>query len=368
MATILIPNTTTASLTGVTTLNQGFINHEIEDTYTTHLDLNGFCTVDNNLQGVVGDIRRIDTYTPSGVAEDVAEGQGNLASISVGLDSTEYRVKCAQAWFQYSDEAYMRDPVSVQAGLSHLGIAMFNKVNADIQGELAKSYMSMSTGDSSIDFDNFVDAVSLMTIKDQANENALQAQQRFVPSVWAMASKADIAKIRKACGATLQYVPEHAWNPGYIGDVAGVTVYYRQDLTAGVMYVGTNQAITVFNKTGIISEQAARAGGSTGSANTRMNDFFARKYYIAALTDATQLVQVGVAGASLHYRESFKGDGATVAFVATNTPAAASLRVYVNGELKTASTDYTLSTKTITFTTAPANNAVIVIDYSYTAA
>lgn len=365
MATILIPNASTASLTGVTTLNQGFINHEIEDTYNTHLDLNGFCTVDNNLEGVVGDIRRIDTYTPSGVAEDVAEGQGNQASISVGLDSKEYRVKCAQAWFQYSDEAYMRDPVAVQAGLSHLGIAMFNKVNADIQAELAKSYLSLSTGDSTFDFDNLVDAVSLMTIKDQANENALQAQQRFVPSVWAMASKTDIAKIRKSCAATLQYVPEHAWTPGYIGDVAGVTVYYRQDLAAGIMYVGTNKAITVFNKTGVQTEQAARAGGSTGAANTRMNDFFARKYYIAALTDATQLVQLGVTGSSLHYRESAAGDGTKTAFTLANTPT--SLEVYVNGEKKTVTTDYTLSTKTVTFTTAPANNAVIVFDYKYTA-
>ena len=367
MATILIPNTTTASLTGVTTLNQGFINHEIEDTYNTHLDLNGFCTVDNNLEGVVGDIRRIDTYTPSGVAEDVAEGYGNTASISVGLDSKEYRVKCAQAWFQYSDEAYMRDPVAVQAGLSHLGIAMFNKVNADIQGELAKSYLSLSTGDSTFDFDNLVDAVALMTIKDQANENALQAQQRFVPSVWAMASKGDIAKIRKSCASTLQYVPEHAWTPGYIGDVAGVTVYYRQDLTAGIMYVGTNKAITVFNKTGVQTEQAARAGGSAGAANTRMNDFFARKYYIAALTDATQLVQLGVAGATLHYRENAAGDGTTTVFTLSNTPSA-NLAVYVNGELKTVSTDYSVSTNKVTFTSAPANNAVIVFDYNYTAA
>lgn len=367
MATVLLPNTTTSSLTGVTTLNQGFISHEIEDTYNTHLDLNGFCTIDNELQGVVGDIRRIDTYTPSGSAEDVAEGQGNQHSISVGLDSQEYRIKCAQAWFQYSDEAYMRDPIAVQAGLTHLGVSMFNKVNADVQAEWAKSHMSMSTGDSTFDFDNFVDAVSMMSINDAAGENALQAQQRFVPTVWAMAAKNDIAKIRKSCASTLLYIPEHAWSPGYVGDVAGVTLYYRQDLTAGVMYVGTNKAVTVFNKTGIQSEQAARAGGSTGAANTRMNDFFARKYYIAALTDATQLVQIGVAGSSLHYREGFAGDGATTAFTATFTPASASLKVYVDGELKTATTDYTLSTKTITFTSAPANNATIIIDYSYTA-
>ena len=366
MPTVLLPNTSTNSLTGVTTLNQGFISHEIEDTYVTHLDLNGFCTIDNNLQGVVGDIRRIDTYTPAGVAEDVAEGQGNASSISVGLDSKEYRVKCAQAWFQYPDEAYMRDPISVQTGLTHLGVAMFNKVNADIQAEWAKAYMSMSTGDSTFDFDNFVDAVSMLDVKDAAGEDALDAQKRFIPTIWAHAAKGDIAKVRKACKDQLVYVPEHAWTPGYVGDIAGVTLYYRQDLTAGVMYIGTNKAVTVFNKTGISTEQAARAGGSTGAANTRMNDFFARKYYIAALTDATQLVQLGTAGATLHYRQSFTGDGTEDDFTATYTPGS-DLAVYVNGELKTVTTDYTVSTKTVTFTTAPAAGANIVFDYSYTA-
>ena len=118
----------TASLTGVATLNQGFISNEIEDTYLSHLDLNGFCTIDNSLQGVAGDRRTIYKYTPSGTAVDVAEGAGNSASISVALTGNEYVVKCIQDWFQYSDEAMMRDPFAVQAGINHMGIALFNKV------------------------------------------------------------------------------------------------------------------------------------------------------------------------------------------------------------------------------------------------
>lgn len=282
----------TNSLTGVQTLNQGFISNEIEDTYLSHLDLNGFCTIDNNLQGVAGDTRRINRYTASGTAVDVAEGVGNTSSISVNLAPEEYVIKCAQAWFQYSDEAYMRDPVAVQTGLTHLGVAMFNKVNADIYGEMANATLSAGTAGSGVSFDLLVDAVSLMTIPDAAGENAMDAQKRFIPSVWAIGSKADIAKARKACKDQLVYVPEHAWTPGYVGEVAGVTLYYKQDATVGTMYVGTNKAITVFNKSGVETEKAARSGGQTGTANTRMNDFFARKYYIAALTDATQIVKV----------------------------------------------------------------------------
>jgi hypothetical protein len=283
----------TASLTGVAPLNQGFISNEIEDTYLSHLDLNGFCTIDNSLQGVAGDRRTIYKYTPSGTAVDVAEGAGNSASISVALTGNEYVVKCIQDWFQYSDEAMMRDPFAVQAGINHMGIALFNKVNADVYAEMANATLGNSTA-VPFTFDAMVDAVSALTIKDAAGENALDAQKRFVPTVWAIAGKAEVGKIRKACKDQLEYVPEHAWNPGYIGEVAGVTVFYKQDATADTIYVGTNQAVTVFNKTGVQTEIAARAGGATGSANTRMNDIFARKYYIAALTDATQIYKLTI--------------------------------------------------------------------------
>ena len=214
----------TASLTGVATLNQGFISNEIEDTYLSHLDLNGFCTIDNSLQGVAGDRRTIYKYTPSGTAVDVAEGAGNSASISVALTGNEYVVKCIQDWFQYSDEAMMRDPLAVQAGINHMGIALFNKVNADVYAEMANATLGNSTA-VPFTFDAMVDAVSALTIKDAAGENALDAQKRFVPTVWAIAGKAEVGKIRKACKDQLEYVPEHAWNPGYIGEVAGVTVF-----------------------------------------------------------------------------------------------------------------------------------------------
>ena len=281
---------TTNSLTGVVTLNQGFVSNEIEDTYLSHLDLNGFCTIDNELTGVPGDRRRIIKYTASGTAVDVAEGAGNAASIAVGITGEEYVIKCAQAWFQYSDEAYMRDPVAIQTGMTHLGVALFNKVNADIFAEMANATRADASA-SVFSFDHLVDAVAALDIKD-ANETAEQMQERVLPTVWAILAKDDVAKARKAMKDQLVYDPDKAWQRGYVGEVAGVTLFYKQDATAGTAYVGTNKAITVFNKTGVITEQAARAGGTTGAANTRMNDFFARKFYIAALTDDTQIYKM----------------------------------------------------------------------------
>lgn len=280
------------SLASVVTKQQGFVSNEIEDTYLSHLDLNGFCTVDNSLQGVPGDIRTIDVYGASGTAVDVAEGYGNSTSISTTLTPKRYQIKCAQDWFRYSDEALMRDPIAVQTGLNHMGIALFNKVNSDIYTQMK----SVSGDDHTVsvlkpDFSAFVDAVSKLAIKDQAGEDAMDAQQRFLPTVFALLGKAEIAAARKELKDELKYVEAYA-RTGYVGSVAGINLYYKQDATTGVIMVGTRQAVTVFNKTGVNVEYAARNGGTSGTANIRMNDVYARKYYIAALTDEDQMVKM----------------------------------------------------------------------------
>ena len=285
------------SLANVITKNQGYVSNLVEDKYLTHLDLNGFCTVDNGLQGVAGDIRTIDVYGAVGEAADVAEGEGNTTSISTTLTPQRYQIKCAQAWFQYSDEALMRDPFAVNTGLGHLGVAMFNKVNADIMAQMATVTGADHTLSAATpNFDAFVDAVAKLHIDDAAGEDAMAAQGRVLPAVWALLSKADIANARKALKDSLQYVEAYA-RTGYVGTVAGVNLFYQQAMTAGTIYVGTNKAVTVFNKTGVDVERAARSGGADGTANKRLNDVFARKYYIAALTDINQIVKVTITGA-----------------------------------------------------------------------
>lgn len=66
----------------------------------------------------------------------------------------------------------------------------------------------------------------------------------------------------------------------------------------------------------------------------------------------------------------FTGNNTQTAFVLQHTPVAASsakVRVYVNGVKKTYTTDYTVNTgtKTVTFGSAPANNAIIVVHYEF---
>lgn len=349
----------TASIQGVATLNQGFVSNEIEDLYASHLNLNGFCTVDNGLQGVAGDIRKINVYNAAGSAEVVTEGNGNSEYISTTLVEKEYRVKCAQAWFRYSDEALMRDPVAVQTGISRLGVSLFDKVNADLYGEMAKASRVVEA--SAPDFDAFVDAAAKIDFID-GNETAREYQGRTIPTLWAILDPQTLAATRKAMKTQLVYDPNLAWSQGYVGTVAGIALYVKKNATQKLVYVGTDKAVTIFNKTGVNTEIAARA---KDEANKRLNDIFARKYYIAALTRDNQIVQIALPGASAHTVQVEAGDGATVAFVldktANDTPV-----VSVNGVVLTSG--YSFSANTVTFSAAPANNAVIAIDYHYTVA
>jgi hypothetical protein len=58
-------------------------------------------------------------------------------------------------------------------------------------------------------------------------------------------------------------------------------------------------------------------------------------------------------------------NGSNVSFTLSNTPAiAATVVVYVDGAIQIQSTDYTLTTNTITFTVAPATGQSIIVQYS----
>ena len=54
---------------------------------------------------------------------------------------------------------------------------------------------------------------------------------------------------------------------------------------AGTICGGTKKAVTFFNKKGAEVEQER-------DANIRLNEIYARKYYLAALTDDTQAFKI----------------------------------------------------------------------------
>lgn len=261
-----------------------FLANEVEDQYNSHLDLQQFCVIDNDLVGEAGMLKKINRYRATSATQKLTMGNGNTQSIEVSYGQKEYRIAMAQNRFQYYDEQAMTDPMLVPVGVRHMGTDMFNTVNADIFGEFNNATMVVPV--SAFGFDAFADAVSMMNIEGTDND----PESIFA---FAFVCPADVAALRKALKDELKYVESFA-RTGYVGTVAGVNIYTKKDAVKGTIIVGVKSAVTLFNKKGVEIEQAQR---NSDDANVRLNTIFSRKYYVAALTDERKAVKV-LAGAT----------------------------------------------------------------------
>jgi len=257
-----------------------YLSNEIEDQFNSRLDLMGFVTIDRNLEGVAGMTRKINVYSATGGAEKLEMGEGNTQSIEVTYSPKNYEIALAQSRFVYYDEQEMTDPTAIQTGINYMAVDMFNTVNADIYAEFKKTTNAIDSAKP--DFDAFADAQAVL------NEESVETLNTF-----AFAHPYDIANIRKALNEDLRYVEAYARN-GYIGTVAGTNVYQKKDATPGEIILATSEAVTVFLKRGTEIEASGFRTRSAEDANIRQNTIFARKYYLAALTNATKAVKINV--------------------------------------------------------------------------
>ena len=248
--------------------------NQIEDTYNSHLDLARFCTVDNSLVGTPGMVKKINVYTATNGTEKLAMGVGNSKDIEVSYTQEDYTILLAQNRFKYFDEQEMTDPMVVETGLRHAAADMFNTVNADIFAEFNKATLEHSAA--TPDFACFADAAALLNVE------RLEGVELF-----AFVNPADMAKVRKALKDDLKYVEAFA-KQGYVGTVAGWNLYTKKDAVANTIVGGTREAVTLFNKLGVEVEQER-------DGDIRQNTIFSRKYYLAALTDATKAVKITLA-------------------------------------------------------------------------
>lgn len=251
-----------------------YLSNEVEDQFNSHLNLQTFCTIDNSLVGTAGMKRKINVYQATDGTEKLAMGAGNTKSIEVSYAEKEYEILMAQNRFDYFDEQAMIDPMLVPVGTRHMGTDMFNTVNADIFSEFKKATLAVSA--SAFNFDAFVDAMAKLNAENE-------------PSTFAFVCPEDMAKIRKALKDDLKYVTEFSKN-GYVGTIGcGTNLYLKKDATPGEIIMATREAVTLFNKKGVEIEQER-------DANIRKNSVWSRKYYLAALTDATKAVKITLNG------------------------------------------------------------------------
>ena len=247
-----------------------YLSNEVEDQFNSHLNLQAFCTVDNSLVGTAGMKRKINVYQATDGTEVLEMGEGNSKSIEVSYAEKEYEILMAQNRFDYFDEQAMIDPMLVPVGTRHMGTDMYNHVNADIFAEFQKATLTVNA--SVFDFAAFVDAMAKLNVENE-------------PDTFAFVCPEDMAKIRKALKDDLKYVSEFSKN-GYVGTVGcGTNLYLKKDAVPGEIIVATKDAVTLFNKKGTEIEQER-------DADTRKNSVWSRKYYLAALTDATKVVKI----------------------------------------------------------------------------
>ena len=253
-----------------------FLSNEIEDQYQSHLDLQQFCTVDNNLTGVAGMVRKIHKYKATDGTEKLTMGNGNTKTIEAGYTEKEYRIQMAQNRFQYYDEEAMTDPMVITTGTRHAGTDMFNTVNADIFGAFHEATLTVVS--TAMDFNTFVDASAMLNLENLEGV-----------SIFGFVNATDVAKLRKALKEDLKYV-EGFSKSGYVGTVAGINLYTKKNAETGKVVIATKEAVTLFNKKGTEVEQE-REG------NIRKNTVYSRKYYLAAMTNEAKAVKIIVGSA-----------------------------------------------------------------------
>ena len=254
------------------TIYQNFVlANEIEDQYNSHLDLVTFCTVDNSLVGEPGMIKKINVYRATNGTEKLDMGEGNSKDIEVSYAPEEYTILLAQNRFKYFDEQEMTDPMVVTTGVRHMATDMFNTVNADVFAEFNKATLTHTA--TTPDFGCFADAAALLNVEN------LEGMGLF-----GFVNPKDMAKVRKALKDELKYVEAFA-KQGYVGTVAGVSLYTKKDAEENTIVIGNKEAVTLFNKRGVEVEQDR-------DGDIRQNTIWSRKYYLAALTDATKVVKI----------------------------------------------------------------------------
>ena len=249
------------------------LENKIEDILITAVDLQGYMTVDTTLTSEPGMKKVINTYTATGNVEDLAMGEGNSQDIEVGFTSSEYEVGVTQGRFQYYDEQEMTDPMVVDTGLQGLAQNMVNDFTVKAIAEYEKATLVENA--TAWSFDVVADAIAKLNVEDEAG-------------LFLLISPEDKAAFRKALKDDLKYSEGYV-RTGYIGTVCGVPVIVSKAVGAGKGYLAAKDAVTLFIKKGAEIEQER-------DANVRNNKVFARKVAVVALTNATKLVKITVAG------------------------------------------------------------------------
>lgn len=261
------------------------IEAKAKDILATKINARSLMTVDNSLVGTAGMVKTINTYTYTGVAEELGAGVGNTAATrgSIAYVGKDYTTKMVQQAFDYLDEDFMKDNVVVDFGIKGATSVMANKMTADFYKALATEVegtelvqkVEFDNG-GAISYDVIVDAISALNLEDESKVFIV------IPNEWKAALRKD-DDYKAARQGEVVYT-------GQVGTICGIPVIATKALNATTTvpakaYVMTNEAVTLFMKKDIEVEQDR-------DADTRKNSIYLRDVYVCALTDATKACKI----------------------------------------------------------------------------
>lgn len=259
------------------------IEAKAKDLLTTQVNARSMMTIDNSLTATAGMTKTINTYTYSGVAEELAVGVGNTSSTrgSIAYVGKDYVVKMVQQAADYYDEDFMKDNLIVDFMLKGATQVMTNKMTSDFYAALATKGsgstelvkgVTFAKG-KALSYDVIVDAISELNVEDESGIFIV------IPNAWK-------ASLRKDADYKSAQMGEVIYN-GQVGIIAGIPVIATKALTDKA-YVMTKEAVTLFMKKDVEVEQER-------DADTRKNSIYLRDCYICALTDATKACKISEA-------------------------------------------------------------------------
>lgn len=255
------------------TLYSNFVvENKLESILATKLDVMNFLTPDYQLQQSAGMIKKVHTYKPTGVVEDLAVGNGNTQSIDAGFIEREYTVGVTQGRFPWYDEQAMTDPAYVDAGIKGIAEIMANDLTKKAIAEFGHATLAKTTTNFALN--DIIDAMAKYPYEEEAG-------------LFMLVGLKAKAAIRKQLKDELKYVEDFA-RKGYIGSIMGMPVYETKAVPEDCAFIATKEAVTAFIKKGVESEQER-------VPNTRQNILYLRKCMVVALTNANKVIMMGPA-------------------------------------------------------------------------
>lgn len=242
------------------------IEAKAKDLLTTAINTRSLMTVDTSLTETAGMTKTINTYTYSGEAEELANGEGNSVRGALSFVGKDYKVKRVQANFDYTDDDFYMDNSVVDNGVAGATAILKNKMNADFFAECAKATLSV---DGDLSYNTIVDAIAELNVEDESKVLVVIPNDRKA----AMRKDEDYKTAQQ--GAVI-------YN-GQVGTVCGIPVVASK--AADAPYVMTPEAVKLFLKNDI-------AAGTERDEDTTVNSVYVRAYYITALVDATKICKI----------------------------------------------------------------------------